>query len=197
MSKDPVLRALSAIGSQGALSTHLTAALAEASDSELRRVVGVVDGLSSRAGVDHLLAGIRPRIAELRPPRPLRFGRLLVLPLEVALVTPETWLRSRQGIPRSTLAPIIQTLRAALGTDAEEIEHAALGFSTGDVEVVATLGARLWPAAAGALIPPVPEGWERTRLPPQAAAQILAVCRALWRDAAANGLRVEPAQLGG
>lgn len=194
MSQDPVLRALSAINAPGALATRLTATLADASDGELRRVVGVVDGLSSRAGADHLLDELRPRIAELRPPRPLRFGRLLVLPLEVALVPAEAWLRSPIGIPRIALVPVIQTVRAALGTDAEEIEHAAIGSSTADADVVAALGARLWPAAAGAMLPSVPEGWDRTRLPAKAAGPILAVCRALWRDAAANGLPLERGQ---
>jgi len=197
MAQDPVLRALSAVGSQGALSAHLAATLAEVNDAELRRVVGVVDGLSTREGADQLLDGLRPRIAELRPPRPLRFGRLLVLPLEVALVPAEAWLRSPSGIPRIALVPVIQTLRTVLAADADEIDRAALGSSTADADVVAALGARLWPAAAGALLPAVPEGWERTRLPDRAAGPILAICRALWRGAAAHGLPVERAQPGG
>jgi hypothetical protein len=159
----------------------IRAALAAAPPEKLGRVVGLLDSLQARGAADALLAAARPRLRDLRPCRPMRFTRLLAVPLEPALVAPEAWTRAPIEIPRSALTPIGEAVRAALGLAAEEIEAAALGHSMADAARVARLGARLWPLAAAARLPAVPPGWEEAGLPSASAASVLALCRVLWR----------------
>jgi hypothetical protein len=164
------------------------AALAAAPPEKLGRVVGLLDSLQARGAADALLADIRPRLKDLRPDRPMRFTRLLAVPLEPALVAPDAWTRAPIEIPRNALAPIGEAVRGALGLVAEEIEAAALGHSMGNTALAARLGARLWPLAAAARLPAVPPGWEAAGLPQASAGPVLALCRALWR-----GPRPQPA----
>lgn len=164
---------------------ELRAALAAAPDGKLGRIVGMLDGLLDRSEADALLAPLRPRIAALRPPRPLRFARLLALPLEGALVAPEAWTGAPAEIPRSALTPLAEAARRALSEVAEEIEVAALGRSVADEALVGRLGRRLWPLAGAAALPPLPPGWEAAGLPPAAARPVLALSGALWRHGAA------------
>ncbi|PWS38939.1 hypothetical protein DFH01_06745 [Falsiroseomonas bella] len=157
------------------------AALAAAPPEKLGRIVGLLDSLQARGAADALLAAARPRLKDLRPDRPMRFTRLLAVPLEPALVAPEAWTRAPIEIPRSALTPIGDAVRGALGLAADEIEAAALGRTMADAALVARLGARLWPLAAGAVLPAIPPGWEAAGLPAASAAPVLALCRALWR----------------
>jgi hypothetical protein len=169
----------------GALASEVEAALTTASDGQLRRVVGVLDSMIARGTADQLLASVRPRISALQLSRPLRFGRLLSLPLEGALVNAEDWDRDQAGIPRATLPPIIGAVRYALGSEAELIEMKACGHTTREPELVAELGRRLWRRAAAATLPEVPTGWTKTGVETEAAPAILALCRDLWRQASA------------
>jgi hypothetical protein len=157
------------------------AALAAAPPDKLGRIVGMLDSLQARGAADALLQAARPRLKDLRLDRPMRFTRLLAVPLEPALVPPEAWTRAPIEIPRSALSPIGEAVRAALGLAAEEMEAAALGRTMADAATVARLGARLWPLAASARLPAVPPGWEEAGLPAASAAPVLALCRALWR----------------
>uniref|UniRef100_UPI0022EA3634 hypothetical protein n=1 Tax=Falsiroseomonas oryzae TaxID=2766473 RepID=UPI0022EA3634 len=70
---------------------EMRSALAAAPDTKLGRIVGMLDALEDRRVLDAVLAEARPRLAALRPARPLRFPRLLALPLEPALVASEAW----------------------------------------------------------------------------------------------------------
>jgi hypothetical protein len=183
-SRDTAPPAATAGPFESRLASTLRAALAEATDGELRQVVGALDGLASRAGADDLLSGLRPRIGQLRPTRPLRFSRLLALPLEPVLVTTPAWHRDRLGVPRAALAILIEAMRHALGAEAGRIEAAAQGHTMGDAVLVAILGRRLWPRAAEAPLPLPPSGWVEARLPPEAAEPVMALCRIRWREAA-------------
>ena len=62
-----------------------------ASDSQLLKIAAVVDAQPDRDQLDDLVAGMRPRLARLRPPRPLRFERLLFTPLDPLIVPPQRW----------------------------------------------------------------------------------------------------------
>jgi hypothetical protein len=44
--------------------------LTAARDEQLMRVVATVDALEKRGVADHIVAPLRPRLSELRPPRP-------------------------------------------------------------------------------------------------------------------------------
>jgi hypothetical protein len=164
---------------------EIGAALAAAPDRTLGRIVGIVDGLNDRGAADALLAAARPRLRDLRPPRPLRFTRLLAIPLEVALVASDSWRGAADGVPRNGLSPLGAAMHAALGEFADDIEAAALGHSMADVEVVARLGARLWPLAAATDLPAVLPGWGEAGLPEDQAPGVVTLCRPLWRGGAA------------
>jgi hypothetical protein len=160
-------------------------ALATAPDSSLGRIVGLLDALPDRGGADQLLAEARPRLRRLRPPRPLRFTRLLALPLEGALVAPAAWARNPFEVPRHALAPVAEAVRAGLGPDAADLDALAEGRTMADRELVGQLGGRLWrQAGALRLAPPLP-GWAEAGLPEEAVAPILALCAGLWRHGSA------------
>jgi hypothetical protein len=160
---------------------EMHAALANAPDAKLGRIVGMLDSLESRGAADALLAAARPRLRSLRPARPLRFTRLLSLPLEPLLVGTEAWDGTPRLIPRAALTPLGQAVQAALGEEAERIEAAALGHSMAETALVARLGGVLWPLAARAALPDPPPGWVSAGLPADTAAPIVALARVLWR----------------
>jgi len=159
---------------------ELRAALAAAPDRALGRVVCLLDSLEARGAVDAVLAAARPRLRDLQPPRPLRFTRLLALPLEPALVANEAFTSAPGQIPRAALTPLSDAVRVAIGEAAEAIDVAALGHSMADVALVQRLGARLWPLAAKAPLSRLPALWPASSLPASAATPILDACRALW-----------------
>ena len=100
--------------------------LVEARDDQVAQIVAMVDAMPDRGAADHLIAPLRARLARTRPPRPLRFARLLFLPLDPLLAS-SVWrgvappcMRQRpfgmagplHGLPARVLAP---HLGAALG----------------------------------------------------------------------------------
>lgn len=161
----------------------LQQALASAPDAKLGRIVGLLDSLADRRTADALLAAARPRLGMLRPARPLRFTRLLALPLEPVLVATEAWDGATATIPRAALTPLGAAMRSALGDLAEAIETAALGHSMAEAALVARLGARLWPRAAETPLPLPPPGWTEAGLPRETAPGLLVLARRLWRQA--------------
>ncbi|MGG5811293.1 hypothetical protein [Falsiroseomonas sp. CW058] len=169
----------------GSTARQLRAALAGAPDAALGRVVAMLDGLADRGEVDAVLEGVRPRLRALRPARPLRLARILLLPAEGALVAPADWKGAAAQIPRNAIAPLVAAVQAGLGPLAAEIEAAALGHTTDDHDLVRGLGARLWPAAGALRIAAPPRGWAEAGLPAAAAAPMLDLCAALWRHGVA------------
>jgi hypothetical protein len=165
----------------GTTEDQLRQALAAAPASTLGRVVGILDSLAARGAADALLAAARPRLRTMQPPRPLRFTRLLALPLEPALVSATDWPRAAGEIPRAALTPLAEAMRHAVGDLAEEIDVAALGRTMADGPLVERLGSRLWPRAAVVPLPALPSAWHAAGLPAEAAPAILGMCRALWR----------------
>ena len=151
--------------------------LTAARDEQLMRVVATVDALEKRGVADHIVAPLRPRLSELRPPRPLRFMRLLFLPLDPLIVPAARWRPGSATVPRTALAPMVETVRTALGPLAGTIDAAIAGRSVGDRESVGEAGGLLWPRA-GAVLATVPAlaGWADTGLP---AATAAALCRAV------------------
>lgn len=139
----------------------------EADDARLARIVAMVDGLAERGAADRLLEPLRPRLAQLRPPRPLRFARLLFSPMDPLIVPPARWRVGGPSVPRSVLAVLANAVQAALGPVAAELAVAISGRSTAEEEVVASTGAVLWPRAAVLLEKmPAPDDWAETGLPP-------------------------------
>lgn len=142
----------------------LAGAAAGAEDAALLRVVQLLDSLPERGETDRVLDPVRPRLGALRPSRPLRFARLLFLPLDGAILPPAAWRRGGHQVPRSAISPISAAVAAALGPLGAEIEAALAGRTTGDATLIVELGARLWPAAAAALPEKAPPGWAEAGL---------------------------------
>ncbi len=152
-------------GSLGREIRELGRLLAAAPDADVARVVAVVDQLPRRGGADQLIEPLRPRLAQLRPPRPLRFTRLLFLPLEPLIVPPPRWQPALPTIPRSALTPLAATVRAGLGADIVAIDRLIQALAACEAEAVARAGDLLWPRAAELLAAaPPPDGWAETGL---------------------------------
>jgi hypothetical protein len=146
---------------------ELSRGLADAPDAQVARVVAVVDQMPSRGDADQLIAPLRPRLARLRPPRPLRFTRLLFLPLEPLIVPPQRWRPNMPAIPRSALTSLAATVRAGLGAEAARVDALIQAASSHDAETIAQAGAVLWPRAAAVLFAAgAPVEWAATGLNP-------------------------------
>lgn len=152
-----------ALGSDGLSSSALRqarSALRNASDEQLVRVVGLLDGLEARGSADALIAPLRDRVAQLQPARPLSFGRLLFTPVEPLLLPAPEWTRGALGVPRTALAPLAAQVRASLGERTTEIDAHIAGGRCDDADLVLSAGTRLWPAAAATLDrASAPAGW--------------------------------------
>lgn len=126
--------------------------LAEASDDRLLEAVAFLDRLSERGAADQLLDPVRPRLALLRPPRPATLERILVLPFEDLLVRSEDHWPERRRIPRSALPPLVRTALGGLEAPlACRLLDELAGQDMRAGAAVLSVGARLWPAAAGLL----------------------------------------------
>jgi hypothetical protein len=155
-----------------------------ASDAKLARIVAMVDAMAERGGADRVLEALRPRLATLRPPRPLRFTRLMFHPLDALIVDPPRWQRGGATLPRSALPALAGLAHAILGPMAEHIEAIIAGHSTARADIVAVAGAMLWPAAAEALDRAGrPASWAATGLPEECFATLAASTAAVLRRA--------------
>ena len=141
----------------------LSRGLAEASDAQVARAVAVVDQLPNRGEADRLIAPLRPRLARLRPPRPLRFARLLFLPLQPLIVPSPRWQPSQAGIPRGALTPLASTVHHGLSETVASVASIIHTATVHDSAAVYRAGCLLWPRAADLLsAAPPPVGWEET-----------------------------------
>jgi hypothetical protein len=168
---------------------QLAASVAAAEDQALLRLVRLLDSLPERGEADRVLEPARPRLQALRPERPLRFPRLLFLPLDGAIVPPTAWRRGGHTVPRSAIAPIAAAVEAALGRLAADIAAQAADADTGDAARIVALGGRLWPAAAEALPAAPPPGWAEAGL----TRDDLAALRDLMRPVLAAGPAIQAA----
>ena len=102
-------------GSQSALDVReLQRRLVRAHEAQIKRVVAMVDALPERGAADELIAPLRPRLAQLRPARPLRFCRLLFLPADPLIVPAPQWRPTSLTIPRTALDPLAVSVRDAM-----------------------------------------------------------------------------------
>ena len=142
--------------------------LASAQDEQISRIVAVVDALESRGAADDVIAPLRPRLAQLRPPRPLRFCRLMFMPLDALIVPTPEWRQDAPTIPRAAVQPLAEIVHNAMGADARTIEDAIRHRTVTDTEVVRSAGQLLWPNASAVLttVSTPPPAWARSQLPP-------------------------------
>ena len=126
----------------------LAESLNAASDENLLRIVAMIDRLPDRSKLDGMLAEIRPRLAILRPPRPVTLTRLLFLPLSGALVDPNAWRRDPATIPRNALHLISSFVGEALSAKLQDMNEAIRHAAFSDVAIVEQFGRPLWEGAA-------------------------------------------------
>ncbi|MCA3414225.1 MAG: hypothetical protein INF84_06450 [Roseomonas sp.] len=132
----------------GAKVDGLAANLSTASDENILRIMAMIDRLPDRSQLDAVLNDIRPRLAQLRPPRPLTMMRLLFLPLSGALVDRAAWRQDPATIPRAALRPIFTLLRDLRNGPLTEAETAPPQALFTDLDLVENLGRPVWEAAA-------------------------------------------------
>jgi hypothetical protein len=144
---------------------EVTRGLFAARDEQILQVVAMVDAMPNRGPADQLIAPLRGRLAHLRPPRPLRFARLLFMPLDPLIVPAARWRVAQPTIPRTAIPPLAAALEADLGAAGRTIAAMIEGRTTEDIEVVEAAGELLWNQAAQALLDAkVPAGWDITGL---------------------------------
>jgi hypothetical protein len=165
---------------------QLTENLSSASDENLLRIVAMIDRLPERSKLDVLLADIRPRLAQLRPPRPVTLTRLLFLPLTGALVDQADWRRDAATIPRTALHLISSFIGELLGEAtqgmAKTLRHAV--FS--DIAIVEQFGQPLWEGAAR-IAERITPGmrWAEAGFTPEDFRAMMRLATGVWRHAPA------------
>jgi len=149
--------------------------LATAPDMQIAKVVAVVDALESRGAADEMIEPLRSRLPQLRLPRPLRFSRLLFMPLDVLIVPNPEWRRDASTLPRSMVIPVAEMVHNAMGGDAAAIEAAIKGRTTAHAKAVHDAGRTLWKAASGILAAATrpPPNWAKAHLPPDCFAPLV------------------------
>lgn len=155
--------------------------LRDASDSTILRVTRAIDTLPERGAADRLLDGLRPRLTELRPPRPPVLSRVLFAPLDPVIISPGEWRPGSPSIPRSVIAPVTTLIRARL-PDAAAIEASLAAGREPDEQ--------LWHDAAAILADNIlPVEWgspafqAQVGIKPQAMPPLLAVIRLVFAHA--------------
>lgn len=141
--------------------------VAAADDRQVRQLVAVVDAAPDRGDADLLIAPLRRRLAVLRPPRPLRFNRLLFMPIDPLIQPASVWRPGAIGVPRSVVPALSGLTMRMLGAELDRVQAMIAGHSTHDRRVIAAAGAQLWPLAGQALrAARPPDDWiEATGLP--------------------------------
>jgi hypothetical protein len=139
---------------------HRQRQLAAARDEQIVRVLAAVDKLAERGEADELIAPLRGRLAEMRPKRPLSLLRLLCVPLDPLIVPGHGWRRFSPSIPRTALGPLGHVVYRGLADTAAGFHAAVAGSTSDEQDVVAEVGARLWPRASEIVATtPMPADW--------------------------------------
>ncbi len=135
----------------------------EKTRARLLRAVAAVDLLPVRGAADELIAPMRPLLAQLKPPRPLTFGRLMFQPIEQLIIDGARWQPGMTAIPRTALLRLVQLVRGIMGGRARQIDAMLAGKTLADHDAVRRVGGLLWPAASLVLgSASVPADWTQT-----------------------------------
>lgn len=149
---DPAIRAISRT-------------LMEAADERVLQVVRMIDSMANRGPADDMIAALRPRLARLRPARPLTLDRLLFMVFDPIIVPATRWRPGAAALPRTVLRSLAATVRAGLGDEARAIEVMVKGHTVHDRDVALRAGGVLWPRAGEIIFAaPPPVEWDTTGL---------------------------------
>jgi hypothetical protein len=137
----------------------------EAADDRVLQVVRMIDSMVERGPADEMIAPLRPRLARLRPARPLTLDRLLFTIFDPIIVPAPRWRPGSTALPRTVLRSLAATVRAGLGEEARSIEVMVKGHTVNDRDVALRAGGELWPRAGEIIFAaPTPVEWETTGL---------------------------------
>jgi len=137
-----------------------------ADDVKIKRVIAMLDDVADPKMNRTLLDPLRLRLASLNLVRPLRFTRLLFLPLDPLIVEPRDWKPGEPLVPRSALAPIGALVRAGLGGEAIFIDKTIAKQKTDAAQAITLAGEALWPRAGEILsTAEAPSDWDESGLP--------------------------------
>ncbi len=185
-------RSLTRVGVQGAGASSmipegfgaLMENLGTISDENLLRIMTMIDRLPGRSRLDPLLTDIRPRLSQLRPPRPVTFTRLLFMPLAGALVDQADWRREPETVPRTALHLISALISDLLGETSQGLAEALRPNVFSDFAVVERFGRPLWENAArvGERINPDTR-WADAGFSPEDFRSIMRLATGVWRHA--------------
>jgi hypothetical protein len=155
-----------------------------ADDQKIRQIVAMLDEVSNPAANQGILDPIRARVASLQPDRPLRFTRLLCIPLDPLLVPARDWKLGDPALPRSVLGPFGRVVQAGLGVEEQAIQKLIAGHKNDAVQAITLAGELLWPRAADILaVAPAPDDWPETGLRPEVFADLAKAAAAVLRRA--------------
>ena len=139
----------------------------DAGDSKIMRILALVDDVADPTAIQTLLDPLRPRLALLRPTRPLRLSRLLFMPLDPLIVPARDWKAGEPAVPRTALTSVFKAVRAGLGSETSFIDKIMVSLKSDAPRALALAGETLWPRAAEILaVASEPEDWSETGLRP-------------------------------
>jgi hypothetical protein len=134
-----------------------------AADQQLTKVVAMLDGLTNRGEADALIAVLRPRLARLRPPRPLNFHRIMFIPFDPLIVAGTDWSRDAPGVPRTILRPLGDMVRRSSPDQIAVIDRLLAEPEHDNLATTLRVGKILWPLATETLLSAVvPRDWQAT-----------------------------------
>lgn len=122
--------------------------LIDARQDQIASVVAIIDALPDRGEADTLIMPFRAKIAEIAPPRPLKFSRLLFIPADPVIINGAQWRRGMLSIPRTAIQILTEHVQRSMPEETKIIENIIAGQKINNKAVIATAGDRLWPAAS-------------------------------------------------
>ncbi len=141
--------------------------LRAADDQKIMRITAMLDAVSGTVEKQAILEPLRPRLRTIKPPRPLRFVRLLFTPLDLLIRPANKWQPGEATVPRTVLMPISRVVQAGLGPEASLIDASLAGHTADAVQLITEIGGTIWPRAAEILVASsCPADWSETGLPP-------------------------------
>ena len=132
--------------------------VAQAADAQVLQVVRMVDALENRGATDAVLEPVRARLRLIQPARPLRFARLLFMPVDPLIVSPKDWRPGTPFLPRTALMVLAHAVRRAIEASGDtnaavltRVDGMIANATTAQSAVVRQAGALIWPPAAAAM----------------------------------------------
>jgi|GEM_PF-1744302 len=175
----------------------LRSELLDADDSKIMRIAEVLDEAADPSLNQTILDPVRARLALLKPSRPLRFTRLLFIPLNPLIVPARDWRPEEATVPRTALTSISNTVRAGLENERIPIDKVISVRKAGTTQMISLAGEVLWtPAAEILATAPPPVDWAETGLHPSAYPPLARAIAAVLRRAPQLRCLVRDAEIG-